>query len=560
MSKITERHLQRHNLKFRAVSTATLDRCEIYKKSCSTNFFTLEMASSGKFKPKTKELKKLTGDHDIKDCPHELNHKFIHQKIQNALEDKELVKVYSDKGERILIVPDRMPGKNIAGIWPKTEFRRLTNQAHVVTLKDRMALIEEAEQKKIQTQIESTQRKEQLFKSFVRQEAVRGSPLDTAESEAKMKNEGLLRRSYEMMIEEDQRVKEANRLILARKCHFVRNAQLAEKELIKKELLDEDHRLDLMMEQFRQQGYASEKLKIEEEEKNKQKTLEGVRRQLKEIEINKIVAAEKLEEESRIMLKLRQALQKAQIEEEEEKRQVQLKMRKDYAKSFEEVQMYKKKREEEQRIADMRISEFLRQKQEREEAREKEMAEQKHKKEIELARMGEANKKEADKLVQLDELNALKAMEDKEREWREKELAEALKEKQKREDLIQAREKQMDDIRRIKACNLAKEEDYFLKNNKIQKEQFEKDQKEKAAKQEDAHKFSRELLLQINEKEKQKIKEFADKFEEGRAQRLEAEMKERQVEEYLKNKIQKLRECNLPEAYIQDIQNQLKMK
>lgn len=94
---------------------------------------------------------------------------------------------------------------------------------------------------------------------------------------------------------------------------------------------------------------------------------------------------------------------------------------------------------------------------------------------------------------------------------------------------------------------------------------------------EETQRFHHELLMQINEKEKAKIKAFEDKFEEGKAMRLENEGRDRQIEEYIRYKVQKLkwvkdgstttmyihvfcfRECNLPAAYIQDIQNQLRL-
>lgn len=164
---------------------------------------------------------------------------------------------------------------------------------------------EEALRTKAAMEAESAARKEKLASSFVKLDSLaRGSKLDEAEAEAKAKNEGLVRRSYELMIEEDERVRDANRLILARKCHFIRNAQIAEKEvttiycslltshysfcwpniyyksndeliimfqLIKKELQEEDRRLDMMMEQYRQIQQEAEVQKSKEEELRKQK-------------------------------------------------------------------------------------------------------------------------------------------------------------------------------------------------------------------------------------------------------------------------------------------------
>lgn len=90
------------------------------------------------------------------------------------------------------------------------------------------------------------------------------------ESEAAKKNLYLLRRSKELIIEQDERVKEANGIILATKCRAIRNAQIAERKLIGKQLKDEEQRLDDMMEQQRQIKIRREEEKREEEERKKQ--------------------------------------------------------------------------------------------------------------------------------------------------------------------------------------------------------------------------------------------------------------------------------------------------
>ncbi|XP_019870921.1 cilia- and flagella-associated protein 45 [Aethina tumida] len=518
------------------------------------------MATPGKFSRGKKTSVAIPPDHSIKLCPHRLNHKPIHQKIRNVRNGKELVEIHEQKMNRVLVVPSRKPATDITGIWPSSEFTRLKKQAHVITAEDRIAMHEEALRTKAAMEAESAARKEKLASSFVKLDSLaRGSKLDEAEAEAKAKNEGLVRRSYELMIEEDERVRDANRLILARKCHFIRNAQIAEKELIKKELQEEDRRLDMMMEQYRQIQQEAEVQKSKEEELRKQKVLEEVRLQLKEIEVNKLVEAEKREEECKIMNKLIASLHKQEEEEEQNRREKQIKMRDAYTKSFNENLHHKRVQEEELRISDMRIAEFLRKKNEREEALEREKQEQRLAREKEQARMGAEQKKEADKQANLDALNALKTIEDKEREWREKELADALRHRQQIIDLRKAREKQIDDIRKLQAMSIAKEEEHFKKNRELQKKQLEKEQNDMVKRKEETQRFHHELLMQINEKEKAKIKAFEDKFEEGKAMRLENEGRDRQIEEYIRYKVQKLKECNLPAAYIQDIQNQLRL-
>lgn len=81
-----------------------------------------------------------------------------------------------------------------------------------------------------------------------------------------------------------------------------------------------------------------------------------MRLQLKEIEVNKLVEAEKREEECKIMNKLIASLHKQEEEEEQNRREKQIKMRDAYTKSFNENLHHKRVQEEELRISDMRVS------------------------------------------------------------------------------------------------------------------------------------------------------------------------------------------------------------
>lgn len=100
-----------------------------------------------------------------------------------------------------------------------------------MTLKDRMTMLEEAEQQKNLLMNESEMRKEKLKSIQDRQKAKIGTKLSDVERAAKAKNMYLLQRSFDLIQEQDNRVKRANGVILATKCRAIRNAQIAEKEV-----------------------------------------------------------------------------------------------------------------------------------------------------------------------------------------------------------------------------------------------------------------------------------------------------------------------------------------
>ncbi|KAJ8963484.1 hypothetical protein NQ318_018967, partial [Aromia moschata] len=503
--------------------------------------------------------KAVKRERNVRECEQRLHGRYIHHVPLRATEGKEKVKVVGGEGTKELIVPSREP-VDVPAILPSAEYERLKRQAHVLTLKDRMAIIEEAEKKKNQLALESLRRKELLTKAKQEQRAAPGSKLDAIESDAANKNLYLLKRSHELILEQDDRVKRANGVILATKCRAIRNAQIAEKKLIGKQLQEENKRLDMMMEQQRQKLIEiEEKKEGEEQEENKYEKrgctmillhpvgihfcryVTEVRQQIKENELTRLLEAERVEEESRMMNKALVALQKEEEQKQREKAEQQLKMREEFKKSNAEAEHYKNVKLEEQRISDMRIQQFMKEKAEREEARERELALAAAAKEKEIARLRAAQEKSADYQAAMDEMNALRTQEEKEREWREKEKAEAKKKKELLDDLRTARAKQIDDIRRAQAVSLARDEEAFLKVARVQRELFEKDVEEKKKKKELVAKHQRELLLQINEKERQRINERREKFEDGKAQRLEVEINDRQIENYLKDKVGGLR-------------------
>ncbi|EFA06544.2 cilia- and flagella-associated protein 45 isoform X1 [Tribolium castaneum] len=469
---------------------------------------------------------------------------------------KEFVTAYDVQGMRRLMVPDRNP-IDIPGILPKSEFERLKNQAHIVTLKDRMMMLDEAEQKKNALQRESEKRKEFLQKVQKKQTAKPGTTLSDVEREAKSRNMYLLKRSFDLMQEQDNRVKRANGVILATKCRAIRNAQIAEKELIEKQLQEENRRLDLMMEQQRQKAMEEEAKRKQEEERKKQNYVTALSDQMRMNEIERMIEAEQKEEESRMINKAFLAIQQEEEQKLREKKELQQKIRNDLKKANDDLERYKLIQKEEQRIADLRIQKFMQEKLDREMARDQELALAKAAKEQEIIRMRNQQQRSQDIKAAMDEMNALRIQEEVERKWREKEIAAAKAKKEQQEMLKLEREKQINDLRRAAAITLARDEEDFHRVAKVQREQWEKEMELNKRKKEKAEQHRTELLKQINEKEKERIVVQKEKFEEANLQQIEQQRKDLHVKEHLRQKIEALRNKQLPERYIKDIEHHI---
>ncbi|KAK5641339.1 hypothetical protein RI129_009886 [Pyrocoelia pectoralis] len=417
-----------------------------------------------------------------------------------------------------------------------------------MTQKDKLAVIEEAQQRKLQIQTDCELRKEALQKSQLEQKAKQGSKLANEESEAADKNLYVLQRAFELRQEQEDEVKYASSVILAAKCLAIRKQQIIEKELMKKELDEEERRLDAMMEQNRQK-----QLKEEEERKRFRKEMsrrnaQAISQQISENQVAKLLEAERKEEESR---NINKALIRMQRDDAEKIRQMHLarqKIRADLAEANAGIEHHRLVQKEEDRIADLRIQEFSRKKAEREAAREAELAEIEAAKEREKQRLQDAQLKAQQAQAADDEIQALRRQEEVEREWREKEKAEARRKKEMNEALKKARAMQMEDLRKVQAMEIQKDE---LEFHKLE---------EKRQKREGAIRHRKELLMQINEKEKDKIIQIKLKFQEGGSLRTEQEVRNTNIQNVIKKKVQKMRENNVPENFVTDIERQLKVQ
>lgn len=175
---------------------------------------------------------------------------------------------------------------------------------------------------------------------------------------------------------------------------------------MEKETEEEEQRLDMMMEQKRQVEIMGELKKKEQMEVKSQRHVKEVMQQIKENEMLRLIEAERKEEESRNINRALIAMQRDEEEKIRKKREDQLKTQMELKKANDDLEHYKIVQKQEQRIADLRVQEFMRKKAEREAAHEAEMEAQRIAKEMETTRLRAMQEKSADQQAMKDELNA----------------------------------------------------------------------------------------------------------------------------------------------------------
>ncbi|KAF6780363.1 hypothetical protein AHF37_00132 [Paragonimus kellicotti] len=298
----------------------------------------------------------------------------------------------------------------------------------------------------------------------------KNAKLTDLEEEARKQAEVLLQKALEQRQDQEDEIRELNELILNAKIQAIRDEQILEKQQIKKEMSEEELRLDNMMELARQDA-----IRIQEE-------------------IDK--------------------------------------------KRHEQASMF---------ICWLFVSE-------REAAYEAEQARIRQEKELEIARLRALQERASDEAAERDALRAKRAAEAREREWRLKEKADALK-KQETEDLLKrARITQAEERRRLLAIEAGRERMEFERILKRQKEMMDNDQREQNETKLKNQKYAEEIRRQICLKEQERISERNAFFEEGVRLEEEARLRRMRLMDAKNRKLKELRAAGIPEKYLHQVE------
>jgi len=198
---------------------------------------------------------------------------------------------------------------------------------------------------------------------------------------------------------------------------------------------------------------------------------------------------------------------------------------------------------------DMKILEYIRAK----DAREQEIAFEKerirHEKEMETVRLRTMQERAADKQAELDELRARRYQETKEREWRAKEKAAAERHATMQRELEDAREAQKA-AKMLQRAEMAKvEHDEFMRVLAVNHARELEDLQMQAAALTINDKYKEELQAQIASNEELKKKERQMYLEEGRRIREAAEMEKARLAAIKARKLKDLEDAGVPAKY-----------
>ncbi|KAH0516086.1 Cilia- and flagella-associated protein 45 [Microtus ochrogaster] len=447
---------------------------------------------------------------------------------------------------RELIVPTEDPSGESLIISPE-EFERIKWASQVLT-KEELEAKEQAFKKEKEAILEAVT----IRKKIMKQKEMAWSnnkKLSDLEEVAKERAQNLLQRANKLRMEQEEELKDMSKIILNAKCHAIRDAQILEKQQIRKELEEEEKRLDQMMEEDRQKSLQRQK---DRERKRKEERIRGKRHiveQIKKNEEERSLLAEHREQEKEQMLAYMERLQEEDLQDLERRHQEKLKMQAEIKRINDENQRQKAERLAQEKLADQMVMEFTKKKMAREAEFEAEQERIRREKEKEIARLRAMQEKAQDYRAEQDALRAKRNQEVADREWRQKEKENAQKKMETEEKLRKSRLEQVAFKEHTLAVQVQRDRDEFERILRAQREQIEKEKLEQEKKAMGCLQHANELRRQVRENQQKQVQNRLATFEEGRRLKEEAQKRRERIEDIKKQKLEELRATGLPEKY-----------
>jgi len=385
------------------------------------------------------------------------------------------------------------------------------------------------------------------------------APLNDLQLESKTLQQELLKHSQAKRLEDNDEIKALNELILEAKCHAIRDEQVKEKHEIANNENMENVRLDSMMELDRVQA-IQQREKVED--LRKQQRQRGAVQILDQIEANrmeKLLRAERKDQEARLLVENQRKLQLQDLAEIENRKLEQRQLQKEIDIINEDHKRQKAIRLEQEQLADMRVVKYQKEKAEREAAEEAAREELRRQKELEIAKLRAAQERASDLQAERDALRAKRHEEATEREYRRKVREEQAKKSAMEAEMAEAREVQIQAKRHLMAVQAARERAEFDKSLLEQQKEVAAIHKQEECRQKAHLAYADSLRKQIGEREQERIQQRKQFFEETNLMDKEIEEKKKQIDEVKRKKLLALKESGVPEKYVNEVARRIGM-
>merc|ERR1719230_1629555 len=423
-------------------------------------------------------------------------------------------------------------------VMSQTELRRLKESATVITPQEAAAQAKRSADEKAGTMAAARARKQKIIS--MEAERKKNEAKSDLEMEAIEKDKHQLSRADFLVDEQRDDVKRMNQFVRYAKCSTIRDAQLEEKKALQRQTEEEEMRLDEVMEQERVRAVELY------EQREAQRAVDRVHG--KDVIVEQIKAQER-----EAMLRQLERLKEEDLLKAEMKKEAAKKLMEEVAASNSQMIRMKELKRQKEIEEDQRIAAYLEEKAAREQAHQDELDRIAAEKEAETIKLRQMQEKASDKKSELDALRAKRAMEQYEREWRQKERAAIEKQKMQNKILHEARVQQKKEKeRRLEHVAKAEREEFdriVLVQREAEAVENEKEHQMKDAR----YKHRRDVQEQIQKNEGRRRQERLDYLEEGRKLRKEIEKEKCHLLNIKDRKVQELRGAGVPEKYLTEL-------
>ncbi|ORX45203.1 hypothetical protein BCR36DRAFT_414657 [Piromyces finnis] len=428
---------------------------------------------------------------------------------------------------------------NYDNIIDLKEFRRIQNEAVVITEEEK----EKRKQKLMDERIRKTniarERKQYIDELDQKKNYQKKDEQNGLDSNKKKRSQS----NFLDILREEQsdEIKYLNELVLITKCQTIRDLQIEEKKYIENKKKKEDERMNYIIEAHRLKEVQKEN---EAEEKRLRDIKNGaniLKQQIEEREVQRIINQEKNDQEGKALRQIFEKIRKdtiaSKIEKEKEKRQRLYELQQENIELIRRKKEQQKKEEEEE----LKILEYIKEKDLKDKEMEEKKKKEKRDKEIQFRKLLQNQLVEIERRNKAEKLRNQRKVEEDEREWRRKEKEDALKKLRAHEEMKEELIKQRKEREKVIAIESAKLKKEFYENLKKQRLEDELEKEKERKLLEKRLQYTRDIKAQIKEKEDQLKKERQDQYKE--AMKLNAERLERnsRLEQIKAQKINELR-------------------
>ncbi|XDV28641.1 hypothetical protein PO909_031872, partial [Leuciscus waleckii] len=424
-------------------------------------------------------------------------------------------------------------------IMSSDQFMEFMARSHVPSEEEKAAVLRARRQAHKEALDSVEQRKAQMRQADLSRQ--KNQKLSELEIEARDRAQYLLERANTMRMEQEDEVKNLNELIREVQCHAVWDAQIKEKKQNRTKWLEEEKRLDAIMEVERRRA-------VETQEKNeqlcKEKMIQGklrVRDQIQMRREEKMLEDEMKEEEGQQFLKNMEKMQMEELKVIERKKEEQRKLLQDIQRINEENLLAKEQKKEEERLADLRAVEYTTKKLEREAEYEAVQVIMKKEKEKEVAQLRALQERDRDHKAEQNEIRARRNQEEAAREWRRKEKEQTMKKLGEEEKLKAARLEQITHKDHMVAIEARQERAEFERVLRAQQDLIEKEQGKEEQRHQHIQRHAEAARQQIRERELRAVSQHRELFQEGERLQEEARSRRARLDEIKEKKLRELR-------------------